>query len=310
MILIGGENLIDFIQENDDAAAPLYRAIAGGSPYNTAKAAARQEVAVGYLTPISEDTLGGLLRRGLEAEGVALLAEPSARPSSLAVVSLANGQAAYQFYREGTAERDVTPTGLRTCIPETAEIVYVGSLAITDGADAEAWADLYRALAERGVFTALDPNIRASFIRDRAGYMARLEGLFGVSRLIKLSDEDIAWLAPGSDPLAAAEDIWRRSGADLLVLTRGRDGANAWGAFGTAAVPAAPVADLKDTVGAGDTFMGTLLAEVQRRGLASKDALARIDKNEVTEILHRAATAAAINCGRVGCDPPVLAEII
>lgn len=309
MIVVGGENLIDFIQEGGTPQAPLYRAAVGGSPLNTAKAAARQEVPVGYLTPISDDTLGRLIRADLAADGTALLAPASSRPTSLAVVSLESGQPAYQFYRERTAERDVTAAGLLAAIPPETEAIYVGSLAITGVADGAAWAEVYATLAERGIFTALDPNIRAAFIEDEALYRARLETLLGQTRLLKLSDEDIAWLYPGTPPREAAAAIHARSGADLVVLTMGSEGAVGYGAFGTVAVPAHPVPDLKDTVGAGDTFMGTLLAQTRRRGLASGGALASADSDTIASLLRTAGQAAAINCGRVGCNPPRLSEL-
>lgn len=309
MIVIGGENLIDFIEEPGSGGYPLYRAIPGGSPYNTAKAAARQGPPVGYLTPISDDTLGRLLRAGLTPDGVALLAPPSVRPTSLAVVSLRDGQPAYQFYREGTAERDVTLASLTASLPASPRAFYIGSLALAHGPDAEAWAALFEALAGRGVFTAIDPNIRAAFIADRAAYMTRLERLFTRANLIKLSDEDVAWLYPDLDEDAALAAIAARSGADLVVLTRGGAGAVALRGDDRFAVPPHPVANLRDTVGAGDTFMGSLLAQTAVRGLMAGRALAGAPRDTVAAILATAARAAAMNCARVGCNPPTSAEL-
>ncbi|MEM9778845.1 MAG: PfkB family carbohydrate kinase [Pseudomonadota bacterium] len=310
MILVGGENLIDFIQDPPDGGHAAYRAIPGGAPFNVAKAIARQGQAVGYLTPFSQDTLGQVLAADLAREaGVTALGEPSPRPTSLAVVSLDGGQAQYQFYREATAERDVTLEALRASVPEAAEAFFVGSLAITDGADAEAWADLFTQAHGRGLFTAIDPNIRAAFIHDRAGYLARLERLLGAADLLKLSDEDIAWLAPGEDPRAAARDIAGRAAAGLVVLTLGSEGAFAVSGAGEVSTPVHPVPDLKDTVGAGDTFMGTLVAQAVAQDRRSAAALRAMERSEVEAMLARAARAAALNCGRVGCDPPTAAEI-
>lgn len=309
MILVGGENLIDFIQEPRESGYPAYRAIPGGAPFNVAKAVARQGARVGYLTPFSTDTLGTLLADHLLAEGVEELSPRSDRPTSLAVVSLTNGQAKYQFYREGTAERDVSAPGLRGRVPPGAEVFFVGSLAITDGADAEAWAATFEALGAAGLFTVLDPNIRAAFIHDRAAYLARLNRLIARADLIKLSDEDIAWIAPGEDPRAAAAAIFARSAAPLVVLTMGAEGAHAVTAGDAFDMAPRQVADLKDTVGAGDTFMGTLIAQIAARGLLAEGALAAAGDEAIRAILDTAARAAAINCGRVGCDPPTSAEL-
>ena len=310
MILIGGENLIDFIQDPPDGGHPAYRAIPGGAPFNVAKAVARQEVEVGYLTPFSSDVLGQNLRDDLGREAnVRMLAERSDRPTSLAVVSLSDGQAQYQFYREGTAERDVTFDGLQASVPATAEAFFIGSLAITDGADAEAWEALYMAQAQAGRFVALDPNIRAPFIHDRAGYLARLDRMLAQADLVKMSDEDIAWIMPGESPAAALRKMAERSSADLMVLTMGGDGAIAVAAGQDYAVPAAPVPEFKDTVGAGDTFMGTLLAQTRRIGRLKRGGLKDMPGDEIEALLSTAGRAAAINCGRSGCHPPTLAEL-
>lgn len=305
MILVGGENLIDFIQDPPDGGWPAYRAVPGGAPFNVAKAVARQGPEVGYMTPFSTDTLGKLLADDLGREAnVTFLAPFSEKPTSLAVVSLTDGQARYQFYRERTAERDVTAEGLLATVPEGARAFFVGGLALADGADAEAWTQVLETLAARGLFTAVDPNIRPAFIHDRAAYMARLERILAVADLVKFSDEDLAWLAPGEDAHAATRAIADRAAAGLVVATLGSKGATAVAGFGTLEVPAHPVEVLKDTVGAGDTFMGTLLAQAQRLGLLTRGGLAEVREDAARELLELAAKAAAINCGRVGCDPP------
>ncbi|QHQ35084.1 carbohydrate kinase family protein [Algicella marina] len=309
MIVFGGENLIDFIQEEGAEGYPLYRAIPGGSPYNTAKATVRQEVPVGYMTPFSSDSLGVLLVRELEAEGVKLLGATSEKPTSLAVVSLNNGHATYQFYRENTAERDITQAALQATLPKGTEVFHVGSLALTNGADAEAWTAFFEEVARAGTFTSLDPNVRAAFINDRDAYLARLERLYSSASLIKLSDEDLGWIAPGEDMEAATRAIFARSSAALVVLTKGAEGA--YGVTKDETFDIAPVAvpDLKDTVGAGDTFMGTLLAQSSRAGLTAPGALAAAPAGEIRRILETAARAAAINCARSGCNPPRLDEL-
>ncbi|MEM9229513.1 MAG: PfkB family carbohydrate kinase [Pseudomonadota bacterium] len=310
MILVGGENLIDFIQEPPDGGHPAYRSVPGGAPFNVAKAIARQGQRVGYLTPFSTDPLGQQLAADLEAEaGMTALHPVSDCPTSLAVVSLNQGQAQYQFYRERTAERDVTIASLRAAAPADARAFFVGSLALTDGEDAEAWAQLFVALHDGGIFTSIDPNIRAAFIHDRPAYESRLERLLAATDLLKLSDEDIAWLAPGEDPRDAARQFAARTQAGLTVLTLGSDGAFGISGAGEIAVPVHPVPNLKDTVGAGDTFMGTLVTQAVESGRMTAGALRAMEATEVRKMLERAARAAALNCGRVGCDPPTRAEL-
>ncbi len=306
MILVGGENLIDFIQIEAAGEKPVYQANPGGSPYNCAKAIGRQQVAVGYITPISADPLGQLLAAGLSGAGVVLCGERRVEPTSLAVVSLENSIASYQFYRQRTAERLVSREGLANACPADVSAFHLGSLAITDGADADVWTEFYVSMAERGVFTSLDPNIRPAFITDRSAYFARLDRLLSVTDLLKLSDEDLAWLVPGQDIGAAAGQLARRSKAKLVIVTMGGQGAFALHSGQTVRVDAAPIETMVDTVGAGDTFMATLLATLSQTDNLSKTALGNLNQFAVRDLLIRAATAAALNCEQSGCNPPSL----
>ncbi|MGE4612704.1 MAG: carbohydrate kinase [Paracoccaceae bacterium] len=307
MILVGGENLIDFIQVSSEGGAPHYRANVGGSPFNTTKALARQGMSVGYMTSISSDTMGDLLADDLIKEGVELLAPRRAEPTSLAVVSLKSGTPSYQFYRENTADRIVTLEGLLGQLPDgLASAFQLGSLAITGGDDAEAWVDFYIQMKAAGVFTSLDPNIRPAFIHDRKVYLARLARLLEKTDLIKLSDEDLEWIFPDEPLFAAAEKLSRQTSAKLVVVTLGPDGAFAIFKGNTTIIKPAPVNGLVDTVGAGDTFMAALIASLFQSGRLSCTALEAMSESDVEFLLKRASCAAALNCEQAGCNPPDL----
>jgi len=309
MILVCGENLIDYIQEPGDGGHPMYRANPGGSPFNTAMAVGRQSVPVGYLTPISTDSLGQLLRDTLEASSVICLGEPNDKPTSLAVVSLKDGQPSYQFYREDTAERQVTDGSLKASLPEQITALQLGSLCIANGEDAKAWAKLATDMSANGIPVTFDPNIREAFIHDREDYLGRFNSVLKVCDLLKLSDEDMEWLFPRDDIEERAQKIFNEQDLGLLVLTKGGDGAVAFSAKGRFEVPVAKVENLVDTVGAGDTFMATLIAELTKRSLIAKTALREAPKEQIEIVLTTAARAAAINCGRKGCNPPTTIEL-
>ncbi len=305
MILVGGENLIDFIESSDGA----FTANLGGGPYNIAKALARQGQKVGYLTPVSSDQMGDRLAAGLIADGVELLAPRSEAPTSLALVTLLGGQPHYQFYRQKTAERRVSTTLLNRIIPKEATGFQLGSLALTSGKDADAWAQIYRALHQRGMFTSLDPNIRPAFIKNRRKYLARLEWILQKTDLLKLSDEDLNWFSPKRGLADAAAHLRAKHDIPLLVLTRGAEGASGFTARGQFEVNAPKAEPFVDAVGAGDTFMGTLLAQLSVAGLQGRNALEKATEAQLSLILETAAKAAALNCQTSGCNPPCSADL-
>ena len=303
MITIGGENLIDYVQTKVKDGLPVYTAIPGGSCYNVAIAAARQGQTVSYVTPISTDSLGNVLAQRLIDDGIQLATPRTDAPTSLAVVSVNNGQPSYQFYRSDTADRQITPDTLDAAISDQTRVFHIGSLALIEGADADLWEQRFATLAADDVITSLDPNARPVVVKDKDPYVARLLRVMKHARVLKLSDEDLEYLAPDQPLMEAFEQICSETQAAIIILTKGADGAVVrCGStqFDVAATQANP---LVDTVGAGDTFMGTLLVEISKTGLSASE-LGSIAENELTRIVTRAAKAAALNCQSAGCNPP------
>ncbi|MEM6277040.1 MAG: carbohydrate kinase [Pseudomonadota bacterium] len=304
MLAVGGENLIDFVQEADGRNPPAYIAHPGGSPMNVAMAAARQGMQSHYLTPVSQDSLGSLIAARLEADGVHLATPRRVEPTSLAVVSLKDGAARYEFYRDGTAERQVSVDQLAAAAPVGMTAFHIGSLAVTGGADAPVYEAFHKTCHDQGLLTSYDPNVRPSLTPDREGFIARMERIAGHSTLLKLSDEDLHWLYPDMTEDDAFARLFALSGAAVVVLTKGAGGASAQVGETTVDVPAAPVEPLVDTVGAGDTFMATLV-----RLFDARQGQYAFEKADLEELLRTASHAAAINCTRAGCQPPTLAEL-
>lgn len=303
MITIGGENLIDYVQTEVKDGLPVYTAIPGGSCYNVAIAAARQGQTVSYVTPISTDSLGNVLAQRLIDDGIQLATPRTDAPTSLAVVSVNNGQPSYQFYRSDTADRQITPDTLDAAISDQTRVFHIGSLALIEGADADLWEQRFATLAANDVITSLDPNARPVVVKDKDQYVARLLRVMKHARVLKLSDEDLEYLAPDQPLMEAFEQICSETQAAIIILTKGADGAVVRCGSAQFDVAAAQAEPLVDTVGAGDTFMGTLLVEISKTGL-SASKLGSIAKDELARIVTRAAKAAALNCQSAGCNPP------
>jgi fructokinase len=86
------------------------------------------------------------------------------------------------------------------------------------------------------------------------------------AHVVKLSDEDAAWLYPGF----AGDDVVEHlldCGPGLVALTRGAAGSVMASREASVEVPAAATV-LVDTIGAGDVFMGALISQLVVRGLA------------------------------------------
>ena len=303
MIVVGGENLIDYVQISEEDELPVYRAIPGGSCYNVAIAAARQGQQVSYITPISNDSLGNILASRLEADGVKVLAPRVQEPTSLAVVSLNDRQPSYQFYRADTAERKITSQMLNEIIPAYIKIFHVGSVALIDGQDADLWERKFCQLGKQGVITSLDPNIRELLVKNKQQYLDRLKRMSKYANILKLSDEDLNYMVPQVSLDDAFDEICKNTAAEIIVLTMGEKGARVKTGEFCFEISAAVCNPLVDTVGAGDTFMGTVLAEITEKKV-SATTLSNMGQTELVNIIERASKAAALNCETAGCNPP------
>ena len=310
MILCAGEMLIDLLPEPPAPDGALrWRAVPGGAPLNCARALARLGSTAACLAPVSTDAPGNLLAGIMEADGVALAGGRSDRPTALALVSHSAAGPIYAFHRHATADRDLCAERLRAALAPPARALTLSGMALSEGPDAEALTDLALRAADRGVVLVLDPNVRPAALPPGPGpFRDRIARIAARADLVKLSDEDAAWLAPDRPPETFAEDL-RRAGAALVVLTKGAQGAVALGPQGRLARPAAPVAQLVDTVGAGDTFLAALLDGLRRADALAPGVPARLPADTFAALMDRAARAAALCCARPGCDPPRLVDL-
>ena len=147
----------------------------------------------------------------------------------------------------------------------------------------------------------VDPNVRTDVIDDPGAYRARLERVLARSDLVKVSEEDLAWLDPGRSRADAARALLHR-GPRAVLLTRGADGATVMTRDADTPIAAVP-AEVVDTIGAGDAFGGGFLAWWTSHGLGRED-LARHDL--VVEGARFAAVVAARTVACAGASPPQL----
>jgi fructokinase len=299
--VVTGEALIDLVLAIDGSLDGH----PGGGPYNVARTMGRLEQPVFYLGRVSTDGFGRRLREELEADGVTLGSVIATdAPTTLALAELdAAGGARYHFYETGTSAPGLTLEAASAALPEHVGMFYLGTLGLVF----EPMASTLEALVARmddDTLVALDPNCRPTTIADPAAFRGRLSRLLAHTDVMKASEDDLEWIAPGTDPITAARALLARDGAVALV-TLGGDGALVITADETIEVRA-PAVDVIDTIGAGDAFMGAFLADWRSRGFGRAE-LRQLDK------VQRAATfacrVAAITCARAGADPPRLAEL-
>jgi fructokinase len=146
-----------------------------------------------------------------------------------------------------------------------------------------------------------DPNVRSVVMNDRDKYLVAVERWVAISSVVKVSDDDLAWLYPDQQYADVAKR-WINDGAALVVVTRGADGLVGFTADGSVEVPGVKV-DVADTVGAGDTVGAIIVEAMIEKGILS------LTGDTLKAVLNRAAVAAGITCSRKGAQPPYKHEL-
>jgi fructokinase len=309
-LYVCGEALIDFIPTRDDADWDgTYAPKPGGSPFNAAKAAAHAGADVSFLGGLSTDLFGEKLAADLDAYKVdhARVAKTDA-PSTLAFVDNSSGDPRYAFFTTGSATVLMNPSP-DLIDAQPGDILSVGSISLIEQPAADNIAAFATKMGAQ-MLVAFDPNARPSMTSDKADWAARVKRILQTTSIVKISAEDLEYLSPGTHAAQFAQECLE-SGSGLVVVTDGASGATAFSAGARQHLPT-PKVDLKannsNTVGAGDTFMGNMLAWILRTGIASCDGLRALSEDELSEMLQVATTAAALNCMQSGCMPPTLSE--
>jgi len=256
----------------------------GGNGANAAYVAARCGASVTLHTLLGEDALGGLARGWLEEAGCSVRVPGRVTATAVNVTAANARQERAIFYYAGD-----TPA-----MPAVMDALPVASHLLVCGWPHPPLTEMAKELRRAhqvGVFTALD----AGPILERPWTMAALRPVFAGLDLFLTNDYELRQIT-GTVRLDGALARLRNGFAGHVVVKRGAEGA-LWLPAGSDFPQHAPSRRVRvvNTVGAGDSFNGALLA-----GLAQGGAF--------PDVLHAACAAAASvvasRRGVLGVRPP------
>lgn len=244
----------------------------GGAPINAAYHLSRQGLQAIPVSAVGRDFLGDEVRRRIAGWGVEarFVQQVRGRPTGTVMATLdARGVASYEIAADVAWDRIAAPVELRRLSPAPAAIVY-GTLALRERANRrtlqallETWPDAWRVV---------DLNLRAPFDKADA-----VEFALKPAQLVKLNDEELARLIGAkTKSVSALERAARRfaeqHGIARVCVTAGARGAGLlW--EGAWLWEAGRPVKVRDTVGAGDAFLGGLLGAWLGRGASPAQAL-------------------------------------
>lgn len=298
-LLCLGEALIDRVTKGADTTDAV-----GGSILNVACVLARLGNPVSLASWWGKDEGGQAIEAYLRSHQV----QPvdgcdQAEATTVAFAQIdEDGHATYEFDLHWQV-----PPGLVT---KDFDHVHVGCFSATLPTPGDQVLAAMRQIRTHGTVS-YDPNIRPSVMGQADQVRPRIEELVRNSDVVKASDEDLAWLYPGKEPLEVARQ-WLEWGVTLAVVTKGSAGAVALSGSQEVAMPTFET-KVADTVGAGDSFMGGLISALVRLKVLGHSPLLGqrrvLTKQQLTDSLRTASACGALTVSHVGAYAPTALEV-
>jgi fructokinase len=293
-----GEALIDFlpVTRAGDSQARAFQQHAGGAPANVAVAVAALGGKAEFVGMLATDMFADFLLDSLHRAkvGTVHVQRTGAAPTALAFVALdEHGERSFSFYRPPAADLLFDASALSMEAIAGASVLHACSNSLTEDAIAHTTLACMRSAREAGVLVSFDMNLRPLLWARDVDPAPRIWSALGLADVVKLSREELDFLAQsrGSEQ-AAMDEIF--AGEAVLVLVT--DGARPlrWHARGVPATHGSlatyPV-QVIDSTAAGDAFSGGFLFSLATAGIDAPGLPALIEDGERFEAMLRLAAA-------------------
>ncbi len=302
-ICAAGELLIDFTPCGTSSQGQLlYARNPGGAPANVLAMAAKLGIKARLCAVVGSDNFGTFLIESMLAAGIdtRFISRTARARTTLAFVDLdERNDRSFTFYRKPGADILLTDAGIPDEAMEECGVYHFSGVSLTDEPARGAVLRAARRAKEMGLLVSFDPNYRPFLWPQAAQARQAFEEGMRCADIIKVSEEEVAFLLGQENAAQGAAELAKQY--DALVLAscgaRGALAANPSGLLGRA--EALPVT-VADTTGAGDAFLGTILA-----ALAGKEraALHSMTEQEAVELLHLGCMAGSLTASKLGAIP-------
>ncbi len=300
-ILCSGEILFDFISREPMKGlegTTLFEKKPGGAPFNIAAGLQRLSVPTAFLAKIGCDEFGNALLDFLKGLGIStdyIIREPGTKtPIAFAALD-AEGKPEFRFYWDHAAHISLKKSEIESLPLENFSLFHFGSIVLLEEPSASTYVELFDRFKAIGTRTTFDPNIRKSVVKDHETYRALLMRIMGEVDILKLSDEDLVYIADCSDLDRAIEKLSVRPEA-LVFITLGGKGSMVLH-HGRIIKKEGFKVKVAETTGCGDSFMAAIISKLYN---LSREEIESLSRETLEDILDFANAEAAIVATRFG----------
>ena len=268
-----GELLIDFTGSGSSAQGnPLFEANPGGAPCNVLAMLSKLDKHTAFVGKVGDDLFGRLLKDTIAGAGIdpaGLVMDARANTTLAFVKNAPDGDREFSFFRNPGADTQLAPSELNEDILKNVRIFHFGSLSLTHQPARSATQKALELAKSDGASISFDPNLRP-FLWDSPDE-ARAQILWGLAQcdIVKVAEEELGFIAGGTSIHERAQWLQQQfPQVKLLLVTKGKAGAEAFCNGLHASQPTFLQIKAIDTTGAGDSFCGCCLAYVLEHGVS------------------------------------------
>lgn len=255
-VWVTGDAVVDLIPEGEGT----YLKCPGGAPANVAVGIARLGGDTAFFGRVGQDPLGRFMKQVLSDEGVntdRMTLDGEHRTSTVIVDLDDEGERSFTFMVKPSADQFTSPDDLPAFAK--GEWLHACSIALANEPSRSTTLDAMKAVKAAGGYVSFDPNLREEVWANPAELKPIVMQAVALSDVVKFSDDELLFLTDQANLQAALAYIEANYALPLVIVTQGKKGALVVQGGEQQLVTGKPVNPV-DTTGAGDAFVGGLLA--------------------------------------------------
>lgn len=260
MILSIGEILADLIGEEENGVTS-YKQFCGGAPFNVVVNAKQAGAKVGFIGRVGRDPIGKFLMDFTSNVGFEYLdiQKDEVRNTTLAIVSLKDGERDFAFFRHDTADFNMNSKEVDLSKYYGLNIVHLGSLMLSEKKGQKFAKDIVKKIRKANKIFSFDVNFRMDLYKGLEDAIKAYKPYIDEADILKFSDDEILDYTGEKTLEEGIKKVCKKD--RLLLITLGSKGSMYIYNDLRGTIPTEKVKPI-DTTGAGDAFFGTVLANL------------------------------------------------
>lgn len=255
-VWVTGDAVVDLIPDSETT----YLKCPGGAPANVAVAISRLSGNSAFFGRVGQDPLGRFMKQTLQHEGVDtqhMLLDAEHRTSTVIVDLDEHGERSFTFMVKPSADQFLQPHDVPAF--QKGEWLHVCSIALANEPSRSTTLAAMRSIKAAGGYVSFDPNLREEVWQKPDELKSVVLQAVALADVVKFSDDELLFLTEKGDLQTALDWLNTQYHLPLVVITQGKKGALVVHNNQQQLVTGKPVNPV-DTTGAGDAFVGGLLA--------------------------------------------------